>query len=141
MDNFFTAGQAIVEHAKAQDWGLKKVEFVKSLLHVRDSRQTTPSLYVTYEGYRVVDTTGEGERVKMAQKYAITLGVSNASSQTDVLAMIDDAGLLIPQIFKEFSGWRPTPKHSKLIPVGGNKAWLDTAFSYYPFTFETIFTL
>lgn len=141
-NQFFEAGIQIVERLKTlDDLGLKKVEFVRSLLDVRDSKQTTPAAYVVYQGHQIIDTVGRGERAKISQKYAIVLAVSNASSQTQVLEMIGDASEMIPKLFKAFAGWQPTTAHSPLKPSGRDVPWLDTAFSYYPFTFETIFTL
>jgi len=139
--NFFEAGQKIVERLESLDIGLKKVEFIRTILDVKTSKQTTPAAYVVYQGHRVVDTAGRGKRSKMAQKYTIVVAVSNAASQTQVLEMLGDAGALIPDVVNSIAGWQPTEYHSPMLPTGMDKVWLDTAFSYYPFTFETTFTL
>lgn len=138
--NYFAVGLSLITHLESLNL-FKKIAFVQSLNDVGENKQITPAAYVVYRGDTVADTVGRGEKTKITQRYSVVIAVANAQSQIDVVAMIEDAGELIPTALKALNGWQATEFHSPFKRVSGDMAGFSNSFSYYPFTFETTFTI
>lgn len=143
--NFFEAGLELVKRLETMQFNgdtlFKKVALLQSLNDVTENKQITPSACVVYMGHTVLDTTGNGEKVKFKQQYAVIFAVANAQSQMDAIAMLENAGVFIPDILKQINGWQATPNLKPFKAVGSDRAGFSNSFSYFPFTFETILTI
>ena len=139
MINFFSASNEL--KILLEDTGLfKRVAVLQSLNDVSVQKQITPAAYIVYRGHSVLDTAGQGSRVKYTQNYTVVFTIANAQSQNTADNLIDDAGDFIIKALQAILGFKLNNK-AAFVPTGNDIAGFDNSFSYIPFTFKTIFTL
>lgn len=143
-DNYLFLEQLIIERIKSEVKGLKKVEGLSNLASLEGERQVVPAAYVIY----LNDVVSSGDNHQGAlkkvqtitQEWAVVLTVNPADADKTGKNARQQAGVLLAEILKAMTGWKPDGATTAFSRATGRAApsYFDSYF-YYPVAFQINF--
>lgn len=137
MWNFLEAQTDIVERVrevaqKGADAWCRLVGTRKDLAAVAEEMQTTPAVYVVYDGFAVLPGSDE-YTLNLSHRWLVVLAVGTAASQKDADRLDQLAGPYIGALIQALHGFKPASCTEPLVMSTPPRPYYSPArFAYYP---------
>jgi hypothetical protein len=141
LEDYLAVGDAMIERIRDQVGALAFVGAASDLATVQESQQTTPAAFVVYQGDRIADDAGEGERTAVDQQWLVWLMVRNARQARTGDGVRQEAGPVLSSLIAALSGWKPLDGLRAFKRVNAPRPLYSKAAGYFPLMFTTrVFT-
>lgn len=139
--NFHAAEGGIVERLKAVlqsgpgAWA-RAVETRDVLATVAEEMQTTPAVYVVYDGFAVLEANEQ--QALLAHRWLAIVAIGNATQGREAAPRNQEAGPRVADVLAALHGYRPPGSTTALVPATPPRPYYsDAKFAYYPVAFTT----
>jgi hypothetical protein len=105
------------------------------LAGVTEATQPTPAVHLVYQGYRVVESRGDGRGARLEQTWLATVATRNVRDLRTGIAARVDAGQIAARVAGALMGFKPTPASKPLRLVDAPAAGYSDGFAYMPLAF------
>jgi len=137
MWNFLEAQTGIVERVReisqsGPDAWCRLVGTRKDLATVAEEMQTTPAVYVVYDGFAVLPGSDE-YALNLSHRWLVVLAIGTAASQKDADRLDQLAGPYIGYLIQALHGYTPPQCREPLVMATPPRPYYSPArFAYYP---------
>ena len=138
--HFLAAEGAIVERLREQCPEARAVSTAADMQAIEQRQQTTPALYVLYDGYEPEQAVGRGRVQRVTQRWLVVAAVRNVAAPHRGDAARDAAGPLLTHTLEALQGWTPARGYSPLRLQDAPGAQWMAGFAYFPTAWTTELT-
>lgn len=139
--NFHEAETGIVARLKATTqagpgaWA-RAVETRDVLATVAEEMQTTPAIYVVYDGFGVLEA--DEQRALIAHRWLAVVAIGNATQGREAAPRNQESGPYVAAVVAALHGYRPPGSTTGLVPATPPRPYYSEAkFAYFPVAFTT----
>lgn len=105
-----------------------------TLANVAEEMQTTPAIYVVYDGYVVLDA--DQARALLAHRWLAIVAIGNATQGREAAPRNQDAGPLVADVLAALHGYVPPGSSGAMVPATPPRPYFsESRFAYYPVAF------
>jgi len=140
--NFLEAQTSIVERIRDVSqsgpaaW-CRLVGTRKDLSEVAEEMQTTPAVYVVYDGFAVLPGSDE-LMLSLSHRWLVVLAIGNAAAQKEADRLDQIAGPHIGDLIQALHGFKPRNCREPLVMATPPRPYYSPArFAYYPLLLTT----
>lgn len=96
----------------------------------------TPCAFVVFDGYRVLETTGDGALASIASRWLVVMAVKNMAQAADGAAVRAATKPVVEAVAEHLMGWRPGPGLGPLKLVPAPRSDYEAGHLFFPLAFE-----
>ena len=117
--------------------GFKGVHGLPDLMGAELASRPSPCLYVVFDGYRPLESTGRGKASQVETRWLVVLSVKHGGKVADGSPARSLAAPLVQSILGHLLGWQPAPGFTPLTLAAGPRPDFATGLLLFPLAFTT----
>jgi hypothetical protein len=117
--------------------GFKGVHGLPELMSAETANRPSPCLYVIFDGYRPLDSTGRGKAAQVETRWLVVISVKHGAKTADGAPARSVAAPLVQAVLGHLLGWQPSAAYGPLTLAAGPRSDFATGLLLFPLAFTT----
>lgn len=118
--------------------GFKAVHGLPELVDAGSANRPSPCLYLVFDGYRPLESTGSGKAARIETRWLVVISVKHASKTADGSPARSTAAPLAQDVLGHLLGWSPGPGFGPLTLAPGPRPDFAAGLLLFPLAFTTV---
>ncbi|MFP4137480.1 MAG: hypothetical protein ACLFSR_03890 [Halomonas sp.] len=139
--HFLDAEDALLARLRESCPDARAVGSVADMAAMEQRQQTTPALYVLYDGYTPGEDVGRGSIQRITQRWLVICAVRHVAAPQASQSAREDGGRLLSQVLAALQGWSPQKgRYSPLRLAAAPPPEYQAGFGYLPTAWDMTLT-